>query len=370
MKLQHISIVNYKNLKAVDVDLSPKINCLIGNNGMGKTNFVDAIYFLSFCRSVNNPVDSQLIRHEEPFFVLDGTFVSDDDMTIEQIYCGLKRGAKKQFKRNKKAYKRLAQHIGLIPTVMVSPADSLLIDGGSEERRRFMDMVISQYDAPYMEALIKYNKAVQQRNALLKIEEPQPDDTLMSLWEEEMSTHGSVIFEKRTAFVCEFVPLFQAIYKEVSGDSEQVELQYVSHGQRGDLLEVIRKDRWKDQAVGYSLHGIHRDDLELLLEGFSMKKEGSQGQRKTFVMAMKLAQFEFLKRTISRTTPLLLLDDIFDKLDAERVERIVKLVSSDRYGQIFITDTNRQHLDKILKNGSFDYRLYVVEEGNLISVES
>lgn len=363
MILNSISIINYKNLRAVNLQLSPKNNCFIGHNGSGKTNFLDALYYLSFCRSAYNPIDSQLITHEQDFFVVEGDYLSEVG-DAENVYCGMKRGAKKQFKRNKKAYKRLSQHIGLIPLVLVSPADAALIDGGSEERRRLMDMVIAQYDTTYIEALTRCNKALQQRNALLRME-AEPDLALLELWEEEMATQGELVYAKRAAFVEEFIPVFQNIHERISGGFEQVSLRYISHCQRGDLLEVIRKDRHKDRAVGYSLHGVHRDDLEMLIDGYQLKREGSQGQSKTYALAMKLAQFDFLKRTASKTTPLLLLDDIFDKLDSQRVERIVELVSGDNYGQIFITDTNREHLDRILQSGTTEYKLFYVENGEI-----
>jgi len=246
----------------------------------------------------------------------------------------------------------------------VSPSDTLLIDGGSDERRRLMDMVIAQYDNTYIEALTRCNKALQQRNALLKLE-TDPDLELLQLWEEEMATQGEVIYHKRNDFIEEFIPIFQHIYQSISGDSESVSLRYTSHAQRGTLLDVIRRDRAKDRAVGYSLHGVHRDDLEMLIDGYQLKREGSQGQSKTYVLALKLAQFDFLKRTASKTVPLLLLDDIFDKLDSKRVERIVRLVSDDNFGQIFITDTNRDHLDCILQTGASDYKLFDVESGKI-----
>lgn len=361
MILDTISIINYKNLKQVSLSLSPKINCFIGHNGEGKTNFLDAIYYLSFCRSHTNPVDSHIICHGEDFLMLEGNYLHDD-MTPEQITCGLKRGQKKIFKRNKKAYKRLSEHIGFVPLVLVTPQDTNLIEGGSENRRHFMDMVISQYDHSYMTALTNYNKALQQRNALLKMEE-EPDAQLLDIWENEMAKNGEILFAKRNAFIEEFVPYFQKIYQTISGGSETVSLSYTSHCQRGPLLDVIQRDRFKDRAVGYSLHGVHRDDLDMLLDGFNMKHEGSQGQNKTFALSLKMAQFEFLRRTISQTTPLLLLDDIFDKLDARRVEQIVKLVSGKEYGQIFITDTNRDHLDQILSTTDLGYKLFFVEDG-------
>lgn len=363
MILENISIINYKNIKGVNLDLSPKINCLIGHNGVGKTNFLDAIYYLSFCRSANNPIDSQIIMHDENFFMLEGNYRTEQG-DIENIYCGMKRGTKKHFKRNKKEYKRLSQHIGLVPLIYVSPSDSSLIEGGSEERRRLMDVVISQYDHSYIELLANYNKALQQRNALLKMEE-EPDSSLLDIWEQEMARNGELLFQKRLAFVDELVPVFQQIYQQISGQREIVSLRYISHCQRGPLLDVIQRDRFKDRAVGYSLHGVHRDDLEMLIGDFQMKREGSQGQNKTFVLALKLAQFDFLRRTSSTTTPLLLLDDIFDKLDAQRVESIVQLVSGDNFGQIFITDTNRDHLDKILSKSDGEYKIFTVEGGDI-----
>jgi DNA replication and repair protein RecF len=361
MILRKLSILNYKNIGEAQLELSPKMNCFIGSNGMGKTNVLDAVYYLSFCRSASNPIDSQVIRHDQPFCMIEGEY--DEDV----VSVGMKRGQKKHFKRNKKEYKRLSEHIGLIPLVVVSPADTLLIEGGSEERRKLMDMVIAQYDRSYIEVLSRYNNALLQRNILLKMEEPVPDPLVLQLWEEQMAEAGEVLYKKRQAFVDELIPLFQEYYRYISGGKEQVGLQYVSHCQRGPLLEVIQRDRLKDLAVGYSLHGVHRDDLLFTLGGHPMRREGSQGQNKTYVIALKLAQFEFLKRTASHTTPLLLLDDIFDKLDAGRVEQIVRLVSGDSFGQIFITDTNRDHLDQILSSSHLDYQIFYVDNGEINS---
>jgi DNA replication and repair protein RecF len=376
MILRKLSILNYKNIGEAQLELSPKMNCFIGRNGMGKTNVLDAVYYLSFCRSASNPIDSQVIRHDKPFCMIEGEYGEGDErlkMKDEKliISVGMKRGQKKHFKRNKKEYKRLSEHIGLIPLVVVSPADTLLIEGGSEERRKLMDMVIAQYDRSYIDALSRYNNALQQRNTLLKqasaaeVSSAAFDPLLIQLWEEQMAEAGEQLFEKRRAFVDELVPLFQQYYEHISGGQERVGLTYVSHCQRGPLLEVIQRDRHKDLAVGYSLHGVHRDDLEFTLDGHLMKREGSQGQNKTYVIALKLAQFDFLKRTGAQTTPLLLLDDIFDKLDAQRVEQIVRLVSSDNFGQIFITDTNRDHLDQILSTTTLDYKIFHVSQGEI-----
>lgn len=361
MWLKRISILNYKNLEQAELSFSRKMNCIIGKNGMGKTNLLDAVYYLSFCKSATNPIDSQNIRHDQDFFVIQG-FYETDTQEPEEVYCGLKRKQKKQFKRNKKEYTRLSDHIGFIPLVLVSPADSLLIAGGSEERRRFMDVVISQFDREYLEALIRYNKALMQRNTLLK-SDVEPEEELMVVWEEMMAAAGAVVYQKRKAFIDEFIPVFQSYYAYISQDREEVSLAYESHAAQGDLLQLIKESRQRDRIMGYSLKGVHKDDLIMRLSEFPIKREGSQGQNKTYLIALKLAQFEFLKRTGSQTTPLVLLDDIFDKLDASRVEQIVKLVAGDNFGQIFITDTNRDHLDKILKKIDGDYKLFEVDDG-------
>ena len=363
MVLTRLSILNYRNIAQADLELSSGINCLIGQNGEGKTNLLDAIYFLSMCKSSTGGTDSTCIRHGEEYMMLQGQYEREDG-SPEEISCGLRMGQKKVFRRGKKAYKRLAEHIGLVPLVVVSPADSELIVGGSEERRRFLDIVISQCEPAYIDALVRYNKALQQRNVLLKMEGAEPDPELLDILEETMAREGEFVYERRRFYVEQLVPTFQRYYSTVSQGAELVGLEYVSHCQRGPLLEVIRRDRHKDRAVGYSLHGIHRDELEMTLSGYPIRREGSQGQRKSFLVALKLSQFDFLRRTGSHTTPILLLDDIFDKLDATRVEQIVRLVSGENFGQIFITDTNRDHLDQILRLMPGEHRLFHVKNGN------
>ena len=363
MILNRLSILNYKNISTAELDFAPKLNCLVGMNGEGKTNVLDAIHFLSLAKSATTSMDSQAITHGQDLMALEGLYEHEDG-TPEDIHMGLRRGQKKVLRRGKKAYRRLAEHIGLIPLVMVSPADQWLIAGGSEERRRFMDIVISQYNPLYLEALMRYNKALQQRNALLKQEE-EPDGDLLSLLEEEMARSGGCVYGARKDYVERFTPTFQHFYGLISQEQERVSLRYTSHGERGDLLEVIRHSRARDRATGYSLHGTHRDDLEMQMGGFPIRREGSQGQNKTYLIALKLAQFDFLRQTGSHTTPLLLLDDIFDKLDAGRVEQIIRLVSGDHFGQIFITDTNREHLDHILASTSSSYRLFHVKGGEI-----
>lgn len=360
MFLEKLSVVNYKSLKQSELVFSPKMNCFFGNNGMGKTNLLDAIYYLSFCKSHTNLPDTQNIRHGEDFFVIQGFYSSGDKQ--EEIYCGFKRRQKKHFKRNKKEYERLSDHIGLIPLVMVSPADYDLIQGGSEERRKFMDMVISQYDKVYLDALIRYNKALMQRNALLK--DNYSDETLFDIWEEQMAEAGKVIFAGRSRFIDEFTPGFREYYDYICRSTEQVSLGYESHLQQGDLIDLLRYSREKDRIIGFTRKGVHKDDLNMQLGEFPMKRIGSQGQNKTYLIALKLAQFSFLKNTGGKT-PILLLDDIFDKLDAERVKQIIRLATQDIFGQIFITDTNREHLHEILEETGPDYKIFRVEDGDV-----
>ena len=363
MILRKLSILNYKNIRSAELRLSPKFNCFVGMNGVGKTNILDAIYYLSSCRSIFNLPDSHLITHDESFFVLDAEYATDGGEP-EMLYCGLKKGTKKHFKRNGKEYKRLSQHIGHVPVVLVSPSDSVIIDGGSEERRRLLDVVISQYDNTYLDTLTNYSRLLQQRNTLLKQEE-EPDANLLDIIDMQMAETGKTLYVRRKEYVERLEPLFQQAYDAVSGSRERVSLSYISHCQRGDLLDILRESRAKDREMGYSLHGVHRDDLDMSIAGYPIKKEGSQGQCKTYTIALKIAQFQFLRKTNLSNTPLLLLDDIFDKLDAKRVSHIVRLVSGNDYGQIFITDTNRERLDEILKSGDFDYKIFNIEDGKV-----
>ncbi len=361
MILEELSILNYKNIEQAEIRLSPGINCFVGKNGMGKTNLLDAVYYLSFCRSYTNPVDSQIIRHDADVCMLQGKYRMKDDTPVE-IYSGLRRRQKKQFKRDKKAYDKLTDHYGLIPLVMISPTDAELIAGVGEDRRKFMDMAISQYDKEYLRALVNYSKALQQRNVLLKNEEVAMDLTLMELWEEQMVANGTLIHQKRKAFVEELTPIFNDFYTRISRSAERVSLDYVSQLTDSDFGERLAANRQRDLILGHTTVGVHRDELEMLLGGYPMKKVGSQGQNKTFFVSLKLAQFHFLLKR-GHTVPILLLDDIFDRLDTHRVEEIVKLVSGPGFGQIFISDTNRQSLDKILERFHDNYKVYSVDNG-------
>ena len=360
MELRRLSLLNYRNLMEVNVDFSPGINCFIGSNGMGKTNLLDAVYYLSFCKSAVNASDLSNIMHDEPYFMIQGNYCSQSGVESE-ISCGLKRGDKKQFRKDSKLYERLSDHIGTVPLVMVSPADNELIAGGSEERRRFMDVVISQYDKEYLASLIRYNRALQQRNALLRGEHA-PDGDMMSLIEEMMADEALFINKSRKSFIDELVPIFTKFHNAITGGNENVSLNYRSHLNDGNIIESLRSSRSDDRRIGYTSKGVHRDELVMQLGGYPLRREGSQGQNKTFLVSLKLAQYDFL-RTKGGEMPLLLLDDIFDKLDSRRVEQIISLVAGDGFGQIFITDVNREHIDGILEQIDGAYRLFEVENG-------
>lgn len=364
MKLVQLFIQDYRNIAQADLNLSPKLNCFVGDNGMGKTNLLDAIYYLSFCRSSINHQDSQIVRHGSSCFQLQGSYCQSDG-TPTVIGCVAGTGSRKQFRKDRKEYQRYSDHIGLIPLVMVSPADSILIQGGSEERRKFMDMVISQYDTSYLKNLIDYGKALTQRNAMLKMD-VQPDPELFLMWEQIMDSAGSQVYAKRLEFIERLVPIFDKVYQGIGEPGEKVSLEYVSHLSRGSLLEQLERDREKERIVGYSLHGVHKDELEMNLQGFPIKREGSQGQNKSYLTALKLAQYILLGETCGKK-PILLLDDIFDKLDARRVSRILDMVSGDsRFGQVFITDVSRNHLDGILDEIGCGYSLFTVESGSVL----
>jgi DNA replication and repair protein RecF len=365
MIINKLSILNYKNISQVEVECSVKTNCFFGNNGMGKTNLLDAIYYLSFCKSHIHAPDSRLIRKGEDFCILQGIY--DYNGKEEDIFCSIQRNQRKQFKRNRKEYERLSEHIGLLPLVMVSPADSDLIRGGSDERRRFVDMIISQRDKSYLNALIQYNKALMQRNVLLR--EQRNDTSLYEVFEMQMATYGQQIYEQRKMFINALGPVFNEYHHLICDSGETVGLSYVSRLSEDDFMNMLKESRAKDRLLGYSSVGVHKDDVVMTLDEQLMRHMGSQGQNKTFLIALKLAQFSYMSSR-GMTKPILLLDDIFDKLDAERVEKITALVSGDHFGQIFITDTNRKYLDYILEAIGQDYALFKVEHGNVRLMEN
>ena len=377
MILTSLNILNYRNIREASLEFAPKLNCFVGLNGQGKTNVLDAIYLLSFAKSAFTSQDSLNITHGEEMAMVQGNYkMSNDQSQMSNgdsltISCGLRKGVKKQFRRDKKDYPRLIDHIGLIPLVMISPSDQQLIDEGSDERRRFMDVVISQLDRKYLDCLTTYNALLKQRNALLKQygDAPNPPDDLLEVLEWQMTEPAEYIFAKRTAFFEAFEPYFAKTYAQISGSAEIPQLRYISQLQDRDLREAYVRTRQRDLILGWTSQGIHKDDLEMRLGDYPLKQVGSQGQQRTFVLSMKLAQALYLgesgiKNQESRQKPILLLDDIFDRLDSERVERIVEMVQGDDFGQIFITDTDRQHLTEILKPNN-NAKIFHVENGQI-----
>lgn len=363
MQLNRLRIINYKNIREADLEFSEGINCLLGCNGAGKTNVLDAIYYLSFCKSHSNPIDTQNITHNEEFFMLEGNYQTEEEET--SIYCGVKKRHKKQFKRDKKDYEKLSEHIGLIPLVMISPADEELIQGGSEERRKFIDGFISQYNKNYLQSLLSYKKILEQRNSMLK--EFQNDGLLFDVIEEQMSILGAYIHQERKKFIEQFLPIFQDFHLIISSGKENVQLEYKSQLESGEELSTLLKaSRERDFILGYTSKGIHKDDLEMTLDSMPIKRIGSQGQNKTFLIALKLSQYNLLKK-ISGKRPILLFDDMFDKLDKERAEKITSIMGGNHLGQIFISDTDRVSLPNLLDESSCKYKLFVVENGEIFS---
>ncbi len=357
MILKSISLLNYKNFESRTFSFNDKINCFVGNNGVGKTNVLDAIYHLSFGKSYFNPIASQNIRHDESFFVVNGDYNKEDN--TEKIVVSLKRGQKKIIKRNNKIYDKFSDHIGFLPLVIISPADRDLITEGSSTRRKFIDSVISQSDRLYLDNLIKYNKVLTQRNALLKyfaVNQTFNSDTL-AVYNQQLNTYGQHVFEKRRDFLSAFIPIFKSRYEAISGGNETVNLIYESDLDNQDFDSLLNSVLAKDRALQYTSVGIHKDDLIFEIAGHPIKKFGSQGQQKSFLIALKLAQFDFIKSQ-SGVTPILLLDDIFDKLDANRVSHILKLVDDENFGQLFISDTHAERTEEAVKQVHQSYEIF------------
>ncbi|MFG6686439.1 DNA replication/repair protein RecF [Mariniflexile sp. HNIBRBA6329] len=357
MILKSLSLLNYKNFDSKTFAFNDKINCIVGNNGIGKTNVLDAIYHLSFGKSYFNPVATQNIKHDEDFFVINGDY--EKESKLEKVVISLKRGQTKVIKRNGKAYEKFSEHIGFLPLVIISPADRDLIIEGSDTRRKFIDSVISQSDKKYLSNLINYNKILAQRNALLKyfaLNHTFNKDTL-EVYNNQLNDFGTVIFEKRHAFLQTFVPIFKARYEAISNGNEVVELNYHSDLYEDNLNNLLLKNINKDKTLQYTSVGIHKDDLHFNIENHPIKKFGSQGQQKSFLIALKLAQFDFIKAQ-SNVNPILLLDDIFDKLDENRVAQIIKLVDNENFGQLFISDTHAERTENAVKQVHQSYEIF------------
>ena len=368
MYLKNIHLIDFKNFEALEFNLHQRINCFTGNNGAGKTNLLDAVHYLCMCKSYFNPIDSQNIQHGKDFFVVQGIFCSEENS--DNVYCAVKRNTKKQFKINKNDYERLSDHIGLFPVVMISPYDSILITEGSEERRKFIDSVISQFDKSYLEGLIKYNKLLLQRNKLLKdiADKKMVEQDLFEVIDAQMIPLANDVYQKRLTFLQNLIPVFNTYYSEISNDIESVSIEYISQLHDHNFEELLVNCFSKDKALGYSTSGIHKDDLMFTLNSFPVKKVGSQGQQKTFLVALKLAEFSFITSK-KGFKPILLLDDVFDKFDHSRVEKIIRLVADEKFGQIFITDTDITRLKTVL-NGIHEFSLFQVSSNNIQLMES
>jgi DNA replication and repair protein RecF len=361
MHLKKLTLTNFKNYELGALEFSPKINCFVGNNGVGKTNILDAIHYLSLTKSFFNSIDSISIRHGEDYFIVQGTF--DRDGEEDNIYCAFQKQKQKLLKRNGKEYQKLSDHVGRYPVVMISPADSALVTEGSEDRRKFLNKIVSQYNTEYLDSVLRYGKALQQRNKLLKDFKSSGgfDNDMLSVWDSPLVRYGNYIFSERNVLVNELIPVFQEYYDMISNGKEQVRLQYRSHLAEGSFMEALINSIGKDRFLEYTTVGIHKDDLMLEMNGFPVKALGSQGQQKSYLVALKLAKFDYIKRKAG-FAPILLLDDIFDKFDAERVEQIIKLVGNHRFGQIFITDTHQSRLQDILFSHNIDFKLFRISD--------
>ena len=360
MYLKRLSLINFKNIGQEDLPLAPRITCFVGDNGAGKTNFVDAIHYLSMCKSAFSMTDMQSVRHGEEFFLLEGGYERSDGRS-EQIVCSFARRGGKTLKRNGKEYERLSDHVGLIPVVIVSPADSALVSDAADERRRYLNGCLSQLDRTYLAAVMRYNAVLAERNKYLKI---GSDEEMLLVYDRQLAEHGQTIFERRRAFAERMQPLVGEYYARLSGRRERVELTYRSELADTSGMEMLQRARQRDLASQFTTSGIHRDDLMLSIDGYPLRKYGSQGQQKSFLVALKLAQYRIVDEEKGEK-PLLLLDDLFDKLDTGRVERLLRLVSDDAFGQIVVTDCNRARLETILGRQGCDYLLYTVEQGRI-----
>lgn len=366
MELRSLTINNFKNIASAKLNFSPKANCFLGNNGMGKSNLLDAVYYLSFCKSFSGVPDSMVVRKGEQFMMLKGEYRRGG--VDESLVMAINVGKRKSLKRGPKEYKKLSEHIGLFPIVMIGPRDIELIHGAPEERRRWLDMVISQADNIYLDRLIRYGQSLEQRNRMLR--DHVADHLLYDAVESTMAASAAYIAKKRKETIADLQPVFKRFYQAIAGHNcEDVDIElsgWDTAPGMGDsataYLQLLDSCRRHDEIVGHTSTGPHRDDIALRLDSMDARKVGSQGQCKTFTIALRLAQYDVLLHT-SKLKPMMLLDDIFDKLDASRVERIMNLVTADDFGQIFVTDTNRTHLDEIMGRTAGDYRLWSVEQG-------
>ena len=369
MWLKQLTILNFKNYEEETLSFLPGVNALTGDNGAGKTNLLDAIHYLSLCKSYFNPIDSQQIRKGLDWFMVQGAFERKE--VEETISCSVRRNHKKQFKRNKKEYPRLADHIGLFPLVMISPNDSIIITEGSEERRKFIDNVISQTDHKYLDELIRYNKYLQNRNIFLKQSAMHRsfDPQLFDVLNEQLISSGKIIFDQRQVFMSAFLPLFNKLYAYLTDSLEPVDLVYDSQLQNQSFEALIAGSVEKDRQLERTTTGIHRDDLQFSVNDMPLKKFGSQGQQKSFLIALKLAQYQYLQNR-KEFKPMLLLDDIFDKLDDKRTKKLMQMVSQDSFGQLFISHTNSDKIKEVFGEIECTLRIFSVENGRIKNIEN
>ncbi|PKP17322.1 MAG: DNA replication and repair protein RecF [Bacteroidetes bacterium HGW-Bacteroidetes-21] len=362
--LKEIETVNFRNHEAINVSFHPRLNFIVGPNASGKTSLLDAIYYLSFTKGFMGATDQENIRTQTDFFLVKGNYFRND--SDETVSCGLKKDGKKQFMRNGKEYARFFEHIGSFPLVIVSPYDQGLINGPSEERRKYADSVISQIDRPYLETVLSYAKILKQRNALLKnmAENGSNDKDMLSVYNTQLAKHGNHIYKSRNNFVQAFLPFFNEIYARLSGKSEPVSISYISRLHENIFGDLLEANTQRDMLAGTTTSGPHRDELLFTINGLPAKYAGSQGQQKTFLLSLRLAQYAYIRQTIG-LPPLLLLDDIFDKLDDQRVANLLEEVLDHNYGQIFITHTNLTMLTWVLGNLKQDYSVIKLKNGLL-----
>ncbi len=368
MQLTEISLLNFKNYPEAQLSFCPHVNIFTGLNGQGKTNLLDAVHYLSTCKSYFNPIDSQNILHGQEFFVVEGCFVNGHGH--DRIYCGVKRGQKKVFRKNKEEYERLAEHIGQFPAVVISPYDKDLISEGSDMRRKFMDSIISQYNRPYLDALLDYNRVLAQRNSLLRYfwENRCFDGDNLEVWNIQLCELAQRIHTERSSFIADFSPIFEHHYAAISGGAEEVGIRYKSDLEAADFAEALAQSLEKDRRSQYTTVGTHKDDLKFHIGGHPLKKFGSQGQQKTFLIALKLAQFDLIKSATGKV-PVLLLDDIFDKIDDVRVQHLMHLVNGGNFGQIFITDTHAMRIHDIFSSNAESVRVFEVNNGKVYAAQ-
>ena len=357
--LKKISIINYKNILDKEYKLDPKINCFVGDNGVGKTNILDAVYHLSMGKSYFNVKNDQLINRGKDYMLVDGVFELNNKN--ESIVFSLKIGEKKVLKRNGKPYKKFSNHIGLIPVVLISPYDNDLINEGSSERRKFIDSIISQNDKEYLINLIAYTRVIQNRNKLLKQYNRSVDFDLdtIKVYDDQIYKLSEPIFKARDKFIKEFTPLVLEKYKHISDDKEKISIEYKSDLINNHVENLIKDSFQKDVILQYTSVGLHKDDFVFNIDENRIKRFGSQGQQKSFLIALKLAQFDYLKNETGNS-PILLMDDVFDKLDLMRVKRIVEIVNSTNFGQLFLSDTDKERIEKVLSSLNLSSKIFEV----------